>query len=446
MSAAAPTAPARRTKALERLRKSKVAPFSEVRTILFIAIRQLWERKLLNGIAVGGVTLGVLVLIAMNGIMQGFQQKFTAAILKISPHVILFDTELRPQPPILQTYEGTPVATKVAHQSPTDRQARIKRPSEIVHALLTMPEVEAAAPSLAGMVLIEFGGKTKSIDLRGIDVAQQEKVTPIAQYVQAGKFQTLAIATDGIAVGSGVAQDLGLKLDDVVHAAAPNGQPLDLKVVAIYEAGIPPVDKTRGYALLRNVQTLVGRPDVVGRIEVRLKDPEAAVRVSAAVERTFGYDAESWQETNANFLALFAMQNMIVGFVISAILLVGGFGILSIQIMIVLQKQRDIAILRSVGLRRLDILRIFLFQGVVIAIIGGVVGDVLGKVAIHYLGQLKVHSEGLVKSDTFLVYEDPRFYAYGIVFALVVGIVASLIPAWRGSKVEPVDVLRGQIG
>ena len=187
----------------------------------------------------------------------------------------------------------------------------------------------------------------------------QEKVTPIAQYVQQGKFATLAIATDGIAIGSGVAQDLGLHLDDVVHAAAPGGKPLDLKVVAIFEAGIPPVDKVRGYVLLRNAQTLLGRPDVIGRIEVRLRDPDAAVRVADAVERTFGYDAESWQETNANFLSLFAMQNMIVRFVIGAILLVGGFGILSIQIMIVLQKQRDIAILRSVGLRRLDILRIF---------------------------------------------------------------------------------------
>ena len=423
-----------------------MARFSNLRTILFIALRQLWERKLLNGIAVGGVVLGVLVLIAMNGIMQGFQVKFTSSILRISPHVILYDTELRPQPPILQRYEGTFVATAVAHETPSDRPARIKRPQEIVSALRTMKEVEAAAASVSGMVLIDFGGKTKSLDLRGIEVGPQEKVTPIAQYVQQGKFATLAIATDGIAIGSGVAQDLGLHLDDVVHAAAPGGKPLDLKVVAIFEAGIPPVDKVRGYVLLRNAQTLLGRPDVIGRIEVRLRDPDAAVRVADTVERTFGYDAESWQETNANFLSLFAMQNMIVRFVIGAILLVGGFGILSIQIMIVLQKQRDIAILRSVGLRRLDILRIFLFQGVVIAIVGGVLGDLLGKVAIWNLSRLKVASEGLVKSDTFLVYEDPKFYVWGIVFALVVGVIASLIPAWRGSRVEPVDVLRGQIG
>ncbi|GAC1575996.1 MAG: hypothetical protein NVS3B20_25130 [Polyangiales bacterium] len=295
-------------------------------------------------------------------------------------------------------------------------------------------------------MLIEFGGKTKSLDARGIDVSQQEKVTPIAQYVQAGSLSTLAIASDGVAIGSGVAQDLGVHIGDVVHAAAPGGQPLDLKVVAIFEAAIPPVDKTRGYTLLRTLQTLLGRPDIIGRVEVRLQDPEAAVEVAKTIEHTFGYDAESWQETNANFLSLFAMQNMIVRFVIGAILSVGGFGILSIQIMIVLQKQRDIAILRSIGLRRGDILRIFLLQGVVIAIVGGVVGDLLGKLAIFQLSKLKVPTEGLVKSDAFLVYEDPRFYWWGLVFALVVGVVASLLPAYRGSRVEPVDVLRGQIG
>jgi lipoprotein-releasing system permease protein len=417
-----------------------------LKTTVFIALRQLWERKLLNGIAVGGVTLGVLVLIAMNGIMLGFREKFTSAILKISPHVILFDTELRPQAALLRRYAGTLVAAHVAHESPTDRQARIKRPYEIVHAMREVPEVQAAAPSLAGMALLDFGGKTKSVDLRGIEVGPQDAVTPIHEYVKSGRLRDLETSTDAIALGAGIAQDLGLEVGDTLRAAAPGGRPLDLKVVTIFEAEVPPVDKTRGYTTLRTAQTLLGRPDIISRIEARLRNPDDAVRVNATLERMFGYDGESWQESNANFLAIFAMQDMVVGFVIGAILLVGGFGILAIQIMIVLQKQRDIAILRSVGLRRVDILRIVLMQGVIIALVGGALGDVLGKVAIHFLGQLPVKAEGLVKSDTFLCHESPSFYVWGIVFALLVGVVASLIPAFRGSRVEPVEVLRGQLG
>lgn len=423
--------------------RATLAPFQ---TTVFVGLRQLWERKLLNGIAVGGVTLGVLVLIAMNGIMAGFREKFTSTILKISPHVILFDTELHAQASLLRRFAGTLVAAQIAHESPSDRQARIKRPYEIVRALRAVPEVKAAAPSLSGMALLDFAGKTKSVDLRGIDVGAQEAVTPIHEYLKAGRLRDLDTSSDAIAIGAGIADDLGLRVGDTVHAAAPGGRPLDLKVVAIFEAEVPPVDKTRGYTTLRTAQALLGRPDVISRIEVRLDDPADAIRVNDSLERMFGYDGESWQESNANFLAIFAMQDMVVGFVIGAILLVGGFGILAIQIMIVLQKQRDIAILRSVGLRRADILRIVLMQGVIIALAGGVLGDVLGKVAIHYLAMLPVKAEGLVKSDKFLCVENPSFYVWGIAFALLVGVVASLIPALRASRIEPVEVLRGQIG
>jgi lipoprotein-releasing system permease protein len=423
-----------------------VSVLPQLRTIVFVAVRQLWQRKLLNGIAVGGVTLGVLVLIAMNGIMLGFQEKFTSTILRISPHITLFDTELRPRPPVLERRLGPLSAIHVAHESPSKRQSAIKRPYEIVRALRGLDEVDAVAPSVAGTVLLELGGKTKSVDLRGIDVAAQDRVTSINQYVKAGRLRDLDVSGDAIAVGSGIADDLGLHVGDTVRAASPAGKPLDLKVVAIFEAEVPPVDRTRGYSTVRVAQTLLGREDAITRIEVRLKDPERAVRVNTRFERMFGYDGESWQEANANFLSIFAMQTMVVRFVIGAILLVGGFGILAIQVMIVLQKQRDIAILRSVGLRRLDILYIFFVQGVTIALVGGVLGDTLGKIAVHYLGLLPVRMEGLVKSDTFLVHEDPAIYVWGILFALVVGVVASFVPALRGSRVEPVEVLRGQIG
>ncbi|HNI60464.1 MAG TPA: FtsX-like permease family protein, partial [Pseudomonadota bacterium] len=148
----------------------------------------------------------------------------------------------------------------------------------------------------------------------------------------------------------------------------------------------------------------------------------------------------------ANFLALFDMQNMIINMVIAAILVVGGFGILAVQIMIVLQKTRDIAILRSVGLRRRDILLIFLIQGIIVAMLGALIGDVAGWQLVEFLGTLKVKTEALVKTSTFLVYKDPMFYLYGTVFALLTGISASLLPAVRASRVEPVDVLRGQVG
>jgi lipoprotein-releasing system permease protein len=378
--------------------------------------------------------------------MLGYQVMFFDIMLKTSSHVVISDTELRTAPPLLDRLYEAPVLSRVAHQVPSDRQRRIKRPGEIVGRLRSRAEVVAAAASLTGAALIEFGGKTKSIDLRGIEVAEQDRVTPLVQFVQVGKLTALSVVPDGIAVGSGVVKDLGLRQGDVVHAAAPGGRPLALKVVAILEVGVPPIDKTRGYVLLRTGQTLLGRPDAIGRIEVRLRDPDSAIGAATSFERMFGYDAESWQETNANFLTLFANQNVVIGVVIGAILLVGGFGILAVLIMIVLQKQRDIAILRSVGLRRADVLAAFLLQGLTIAAVGGVLGDLMGKLVVWVIPRIPMPIEGIVKANSLPVHEDPRFYVLGALFALGLGTLAAFLPAWRASRVEPVQVLRGQIG
>ena len=414
--------------------------------VLFIAWRQLWERKLLSSLAVLGVALGVLVLISVNGMMQGFQRKFVESVLRISPHVTVLDKQLRERrPPAAQLVTG-PVVVRVAHESPSDRQLRILRPVEVLRALEAQPGVLAAAGSLVGSAVLALGAQQLPVDLRGVEPAAQARVTALASYVTEGSYRSFEAASDGLLLGVGVATKLGAKLGDVVTASSPLGQPQRLKVVALFDSSIPPVDNARAYVKLRVAQALLGRPDTIGRLELRLSEPERSPAVAAAIERVLGYDAESWQEANANFLSLFVIQNMVIGFVIAAILAVGGFGILAIQAMIVLQKTRDIAILRSVGFRRADILLCFLAQGAAVALVGGLLGAALGHATNVALAGIRTHQEGFVKTDSFLVYDDPAYYVYGLVFALLTGLLASLLPALRGARVEPVDVLRGQLG
>jgi lipoprotein-releasing system permease protein len=421
-------------------------PAPGLRAAVYVALRQLWARKLLNGIALAGVTLGVTTLVVMHGIMSGFSLKFTQSILKVAPHVTVNATELRPGVSFYASSAEHPIVAQIAHLTPADEQARLKRPADLLAAMRGLPEVSGAAASVAGSMLVAYGGKTRPLDLRGVEIDAQERVTSLRPYVLAGSLAALASAPDGIAIGAGLARELGLSLGSVVHTAAPGAAPSDFRVVAIFEVGIPPVDRSRGYVQLRAGQRALGRPGTVDRIELRLHDAERARAVASLLERSFAYDAESWQEANANSLGLLAMQESIGAMVTGAILVVGGFGILAVQIMIVMQKQRDIAILRAVGFRRGDILQMFLLQGVILALLGGLTGDLLAKLVLTRLALMRVHTESLVQSDRFLVHDDPGFYLTALLFAALLGVFASVVPAWRASKVEPVDVLRGMVG
>jgi lipoprotein-releasing system permease protein len=414
-----------------------------MRLIIRVALRQLWARKLLNSIAICGVTLGVLVLIAVTAILQGFQQRFLLNIIKVSPHVTVLNTQLRSQGnPAAPSDEV--VAMQVTRERPSDRELRIARPRELMRALERMPGVSAAAGVIVGSAVLKLGTKQLPVTIRGIEATAQERVTPISRYVTEGRYHELRPGAGAVVIGAGVAKRVGARVGDSVFLGSPVGRSLRLRVVAVFDAAIPPVDNSRVYLSLRDAQNVLGKATDVERIELRLDDPEQAKAVAERLERALGYDSESWQETNANFLGLFRQQNVIIRFVTASVLALGGFGILAIQIMIVLQKRRDIAILRSVGFHRRDILAIFLTQGGAIALLGALLGDLGGHLVVRLLGQLKTPQESLVRSDTFLVFDDPRVYVEGTLFALAVGLLAALLPAYRASRVEPVDVLRGQ--
>jgi lipoprotein-releasing system permease protein len=412
---------------------------------MFIAGRQLWQRKLLNGIAVLGVMLGVLTLIAITGIMRGFQTKFLDTILQISPHVVVFDTELGETRPVIDQLLGPgPSVTRILRQSTTDRQRRIARPTETVRALRQMEGIEAVAPLVVGNAVASAGSKELPVELRGIDPVIQDRVTPLRSKIIDGRFDELGGAFNGALVGHQLADQLGLHVGDNLTCASGRGDRALMRVVAIFDTGISALDKGRVYVTTRQAQTILGRGDAIDRIEIRLTDPDRAPALAARIEALFGYDAESWQETNASMLDVFDQQNMITRMIIGAVLLVGGFGILSIQIMIVLEKRRDIALLKSVGYSSRDVLTIFLAEGAVVAFIGALLGAGAGRMVLTFMRGLRSASGlGYSKPSTFAIYERPSIYLLAFLFAIAVGLLASLVPAWRASRVEPVDVLRG---
>lgn len=415
-----------------------------MRTILFIALRHLVTRKRQTAVAVAGMGISVIVLVAMTGLMMGFQNKFFGETLKVSPHISVTEEELVPHDPVARRALGDQSVAMIYHARPPDRPERIKKPHEVVQAALQLPGVLAGAEQLVGQAILAYADKTYPVELRGIEPKQQDTVTPIRGYVISGSFEALETNLDSIMLGSGVAEKLGAHVGDRITAAGPSGTHVSLKVAALFDTGIPPVDKTRAFVPLRTAQSVLARPDEVNEIGFRIADTERAPELAQVIGRISGYKTESWQEQNANWISLFAFQQLVTRMVIGFLLVVAAFGILNILIMIVLEKKRDIAILRSIGLTRSQILRIFLVQGILMGLAGAIVGSLGGALCVWAISRVPVHFEGLVKTDHVVMHVELWYYAAASAFAVAAGLIASILPSRRAAATEPVDVLRGQ--
>ncbi len=236
---------------------------------------------------------------------------------------------------------------------------------------------------------------------------------------------------------------LGAKLGDTISLSSSTGGRTTARVVGIFQTGVTPVDYSRAYMLLSSAQTLLDRKSIINQIIIRTDDYTHAQETAAQIESIAGYKTESWQESNANFLKIFRIQTIITYIITGALLVVAAFGVLNILIMSVLERVNDIAILKSIGLSRGDITLIYVFQGLVIGLIGSVLGLILGKLAIEGLRRLPIKMEGLIKAEGLLMSEHRRHYITAFVASIIVVLIAAVYPARRAAKYDPVEVIRG---
>ena len=417
-----------------------------LRLLLRIALRQIRYRKMLSFIAILGVALGVMALVVMNAIMKGFQERLKEQLIGASAHVALEAERVADDTRLLEGWVPGPgeILAHVSHHAPSDRPARISEPFELARSLEHLPEIEAACPMLFGQLSVSVGARRFQQGVRGILPNVQDRCTPLRRFVTVGRWEDFVHAGDTIFIGSQLAKDLSLTVGDRMTFHLEDGSARSLRISALFETGLYPLDHDVAFMHLNYAQSLLPLKVEVNRIDVRVQQPLAAVEVSQRLRRLTHYKVSSWIERNASSFSLFNLQNTVVGIQILAILTVGGFGILAIQIMIVLQKTFDIAILRSIGLRRRDILLIFMAQGTLLAFLGGLLGDLIGWRFIEFLDSLVDKTKAYSDDAILYMYKDPPSYLYGLLFAMTVGALASFLPAWRGARVEPVDVLRGR--
>jgi len=408
--------------------------------LLGIAIKHLSRRRRQTLVAVSGVAVGVGFFLAVSALMIGSQADFVARLIDAAPHIIISD-ELRSPAPQAgpRAFPGAAVAL---HGYKVRNEVRgLKGWSAILAAADAVPGA-IASPSLTGAVTLRVGGREEALGIIGIDPDIETTVSTIESNLRTGRLHDLQTVQGGVVVGEELAQRLGIGMGDIV-AATSSGGTRSLRIVGLFKRGQSQLGLSSGYVLLREAQSMLGRPFIINRIGVRVADPYQAQAIAARLEARFGYKAESWQERSADLLSLLLVRDVIMYTVVSAILLVASFGIYTVVSNSVADKRRDIAIMRSIGFSQSDLQLVFIAEGIILSFIGVLFGWMLGYGLMAILGTLNFPVNG----DDYRIPLDRgvRQYALAASASLLAGVIAAWLPARKAARVDPVDILRGAV-
>ena len=413
----------------------------QLRLLASVAARHLVGRRRQTLVAVSGVAVGVGFFLAVSAMMIGSQNDFIKTLIDAAPHIIISD-ELRSPPPQpgVRLYKGA--AIDLRHYKVRNEVRGLKGWPEILRAVNALPGA-VGSPSLTGAITLRSGGREEALTIVGVDPAVEEKVSAIEDKLRTGRLRDLESTQGGIIIGEEMARRLGLAMGDVVGATSASGNNRSLRIVGLFKRGQTQLSSSLGYVLLREAQSLLGRPFIINRIGVHLDDPYGAQLISRRLEERFAYKAESWEERSADFLSLLVTRNVIMYSVVSAILLVASFGIYTVVSNSVSDKRRDIAIMRSIGFSEGDLQLIFVFEGLALALVGIFVGWLLGYGLLAILGSLHFPIGG--DNERLPLDRSARQYVIAAAASLFSGVIAAWLPARKAARVDPVDILRGAV-
>jgi len=411
--------------------------------ILFLALKFLVERKRQTFVSIVGVGIGVAAFIVMASLMNGFQKYFVEQAIDLNAHITLKTKPEDIPDRILKIYYGDKIIPVILGSKPPEKKDKITDYKFIIEKYSNSPDILGVAPHLVSQGILKYGMVEKSGSLIGIDPNLERKASVIDKFIENKRLDALLADENSIIIGKLLAKDLGIyETGKKVILTTPNGNTHLFKVVDFFNSGITNLDQTRVYLNLRTLQTMLQRPNEVNELIFKIKDVNKAERLARLISQETGYYTESWQFAYKNFLQLFKIQNYITYMIVFAILVVSAFGIFNIIMMTVMEKKKDIAILKTVGYEDDEIIKIFTFQGVIIGFFGYIIGAILGYSIQEWLSSLKIDVEGLIRAKGFILDRSILYFVYGFVFSMFFSILASFYPSYKASKLNPVDIFR----
>lgn len=412
-----------------------------MKATLFIALAFLKKRKRQTFISTLGFAISVTAFVVMSSIMFGFQKYFIQQVIDIEAHISIKPKEEMSEDRLIRRVDREALVKALGNR-PKEKD-RILGWREIIKRLEEHPEVLGVAPHLESKGILKYGAKEKPVSLIGIDPTLEAKTSVIERFLENKNLSSLETNKDTVIVGKIVARDLGItETGKRVVLTLPNGQTKILKIVDFFNSGITNIDASRVYIHLKTLQALLGRVDEVNVIIIKIRDVKRAETLARELKAEVKYEVESWQRAYLNFLKIFKIQNMITYMIVFAIITVSAFGIFNIIMMTVMEKRKEIAILMAMGYTSRDITLIFLYTGLITSIFGGLLGFIFAYGILEYLANLDLELEGLLKSKGFILDRSPYYYILGFFLSFLFSLVASFYPAYRASKLNPVEIFR----
>jgi lipoprotein-releasing system permease protein len=404
-----------------------------------VAFRFLREGRVQTMFIIGGVAIGVGVIVFMSALLSGLQANFVKRVLTGQAHIQLLPPKevSRVLPISVDTFPINSLKRDNIVQAPLQRAKSIDQWQSLAHQIKNMPQVAVVSPSVSGSALIVRGAASRAISVLGVDPDLYFKIVPMPEKIIHG---TARITVNDILIGTELAADLGLSVGDKLLVTAANGNANTFLVSGIFDLGNKAANSRTTMMPLRAAQSLLGLVGGVTSLDVTVHDVYAAEAVAQNITAQTGIQADSWIKTNEQFFTAVNAQTTANTAIRMFVGLSVAFGIASVLVVSVVQKSREIGILRAMGITRGQILQIFLLQGGLLGFGGALVGCTLGWAGLLIWQQTERNPDGTVM---FAMAIEPSLFMTALVLASITGLIASFAPALRAARLDPVVAIRG---
>ncbi|MEM9398957.1 MAG: FtsX-like permease family protein [Verrucomicrobiota bacterium] len=389
-----------------------------------------------------GVVFGVAFFITGQAQTEGFQKFFIQTILGSKGAIIITD---RFQAGFTEVLQGGDSQDMLAVSNAQQRKyyPGITDAYRMMEVIEQYPNVLSSTPIVEGNSAMRAGFRDSVVVLFGIDMDYHTRATDFSAQIIKGDIEDFRSNPDAICIGDLLRKDTRLKLGQHIYLMGNDGTRKRFKITCFYETGVNSIDEKRVYVHSRKAQELLGKPNHTSSIMVKLGNPHRAPQLADAFEELLSHRSRSWQEREKGNMQIFKTLRISAALGVSCIIMLAGFGIFNVLTMTVMEKVKEISILRSMGYSRSDITAVFLIQGFFVAVLGVVMGWILGALMTWSVSLIPVKIRGILKADHFIVSWSVEHYLMAAVLAFISVFIAALIPARRAASMKPVNVLRG---